>query len=178
MQIPEHILEGCRQHDRQAQQELYNLCYKPLMRIAMRYTFNQPDAADILNRTMFKALTRIGMFNGKALNFFAWLRQILVNESLDHIRSRHSKTDFEPLTDDYGNISVMVDDQSDTDDITIKMLRKLPPVMATVFNLFALEGYSHREIGRMLGISESNSKWHLHAARQRLQQWIRQSKLI
>jgi len=170
MTISEDILAGCRRQERGAQEAFYRGCYPDGMRIALRYVLNRADAADILNRAMYKALTRLDGFSGTAAQCPAWIRTIIVREALDFLRARpeslHALPPEDlPLSASFG--------PGDPEEI-LHLLGRLPRLSATVFNLFALEGYSHREIGEWLGISEANAKWHLHNARKKLQSWIHQ----
>lgn len=172
MTISGDILAGCRRQERGAQEALYRLCYPALMRIALRYTGRQDEAADVLNRAMFKVFTRLEGFSGDATQWPAWIRTILVREALDALRTRPEPVQplsaWEPPLPAPGN--------PEDPEYILRLLERLPRLTASVFNLYAMEGYSHREIGEWLGISEANSKWHLHAARQKLQAWINQSQ--
>jgi RNA polymerase sigma-70 factor (ECF subfamily) len=175
MVISAEIFEGCRRQERPAQEQLYQRCYPDLMRVALRYVHNEADAADILNRAMFKAFTRIAQFGGTADNFGGWLLRILVHEALDFLRARPAAQANQPLEEAlHLSSGLRPDSARDAEDI-LALLRRLPATTAAVFNLFALEGYSHQEISAMLDISAANSRWHLHSARQKLQQWIAQT---
>ena len=179
MQIPAITLEGCRRQDGAAQEALYRICYPEMMRLALRYAQNSADAADILNRGLFKVLTKIEQFKGNDQNFGGWIKRIVVNEALDFVRANPAFKQHQEL-DSALNIAVDMPNQeqaSEAQNIT-HLLQQLPLTTATVFNLYALEGYSHREIGESLGISETNSKWHLHSARQKLQQLIRSTATL
>lgn len=168
MNIPVSIIDGCRKNDRASQEQLHRLCYVPLMRVALRYTGNQNDAGEILNKAFFNILTRIDQFGDQG-NFFGWMKRIVVNMSLDHLRAtkRLKIQEFkaEIMTETTGNDGHSMLLQNDI----LGMLKELPQMQALVFNLFALEGYSHSEIAEMLSITEANSKWQLYCARQILQ---------
>ncbi len=179
MQIPAHTLEGCRQHDEAAQEALYRICYPDMMRVALRYAPNNADAADILNRGMFKVLTKIEQFQGSEQNFGGWIKRIIVNEAIDFVRANPAFNAHQDL-DTALHLAESAPNQEhavEAQNIAL-LLQQLPPTSAAVFNLFALEGYSHREISVMLDISEVNSKWHLHSARQKLQLLIRQTATV
>jgi RNA polymerase sigma factor (sigma-70 family) len=178
MQIPAHTLEGCRQQKNAAQEALYRLCYPALMRLTMRYARNQADAADILNRGFFKVFTKIDQFNGTEENFGGWIKRIVVNEALDFVRTHPAFNAHQALEEAMHLSESHAEEQKETAQNIILLLQQLPLTTATVFNLFALEGYSHREISESLGISEVNSKWHLHSARQKLQQLLRQTAAL
>lgn len=179
MEISAKILDGCQRHDAVAQEALYRICYPVLMRLAMRYTRNNADAADILNRGLFKALTKIEQFKGNEQNFGGWIKRIVVNEALDFVRANPAFSTHQELESALQLAEVApMQEQTAFEQNILHLLQQLPLTTATVFNLFALEGYSHREIGDMLGINENNSKWHLHSARQKLQQLIRKSEPV
>ncbi len=174
MQIAEPILERCRRQERAAQAELYRQCYPTLMRVALRYAPNEADAADILNRGFFKVFTRIEQFTGTHQNFGGWIRRIVVNEALDFIKANPAFKRHEELEAAAHIGQETTYEQTETTENILYLLRQLPLTTATVFNLFALEGYSHQEIGDQLGITETTSRWHLHSARQQLQRLLRQ----
>lgn len=145
------------------------------MRVALRYARNADDAADILNRGFFKVFTKIDQFVGTAENFGGWIRRIIINEALDFVRADPGFSGHEAL-----EAAAHLGASPDVEHIEaaqgiLQLLHRLPLTTATVFNLFAIEGFSHQEISEQLGITETNSKWHLHSARQKLQQLLRQT---
>ncbi|MBX2928782.1 MAG: sigma-70 family RNA polymerase sigma factor [Saprospiraceae bacterium] len=175
VQITELILEGCRRQERPAQAALYRQCSPALMRVALRYARNADDAADILNRGFFKVFTKIDQFAGTAENFGGWIRRIIINEALDFVRADPGFSGHEAL-EAAAHIGASPDvEHIEAAQSILRLLRRLPLTTATVFNLFAMEGFSHQEISEQLGITETNSKWHLHSARQKLQQLLRQT---
>ncbi len=178
MQIAIEILEGCRRQERTAQAALYQLCYPTLMRVALRYAANVADAADILNRGFFKVFTKIDQFTGTEQNFGGWIRRIIVNEALDFVKANPAFKKHEDLdaAAHIGEHPASVHEEAAQD--ILHLLHLLPLTTATVFNLFALEGYSHQEISARLDISEVNSKWHLHSARQQLKRLLRQTTAL
>ncbi len=175
--IPEHILDGCRKQDRAAQQQLYQLCYASFFRLCLRYAECQADAADILNKAFFNIFTRLDQYRGEG-SFVGWMKRIIVNAAVDYIRSNRRFRYHEPVeaaADIPGQ--ARADHELAHSDL-LALLRHLPFTSSAVFNLYVLEGYSHREIGTMLGITEGNSKWHLHHARQILQRHLTQTAVL
>ena len=172
LSVPEDILEGCRRKERAAQEQLYRLCYEPYLRLCLRYTGNRSDAADILNKAFFNILTRIDQYRGEG-NFAGWMKRIVVNAAVDYVRSNSRFRYHEPVENAGEVPGQSLPDQDLVRHDLLQMLQQLPFTTASVFNLFAMEGYSHREVGEMLGITEGNSKWHLHYARQILQQQLK-----
>ena len=166
------ILEGCRKNDRRAQEVLYRMLYKFTMSTAMRYSRDEMDAADILSHAFVRIFKYIHMFDESKGTIFSWVKRIVINEGLDHIKSRNRfmdnveiETVAEPAID---NAAL---DRLNADEI-MTMIQKLPPATHAVFVLYAVEGYKHKEIAEALGISEGTSKWHLSEARKTLQKNI------
>ncbi|NUO02419.1 MAG: sigma-70 family RNA polymerase sigma factor [Saprospiraceae bacterium] len=178
MQISEMVLEGCRRHERAAQAELYRLCYPTLMRVALRYAPNADDAADILNRGFYKVFTKIDQFAGAESNFGGWIRRIIVNEALDFVRANPAFKRHEDLETAAHLGECPASEHEEAAAGILHLLHQLPMMTAAVFNLFALEGYSHQEISVQLGITETHSKWRLHSARQQLQRLLRQTTAL
>jgi RNA polymerase sigma factor (sigma-70 family) len=169
--IPEQILTGCRQQERSAQEQLYQLCYEPFMRLCLRYANNRDDAADILNKAFFNILTRIDQYTGQG-SFVGWMKRILVNAAVDYVRANQRFRFHEPVEQAHEMPGQSQPDSELARHDVLKMLRELPYTTASVFSLYVLEGYAHREIADMLGITEANSKWHLHHARKLLQKQL------
>ncbi len=139
------------------------------MAIAMRYARDQQDAADIMSHAFVKVYKNIRSFDETKGSFQAWLKRIVINEALDHIkqRSRFSSKELDQADEPYLNNQVI--EKIDAAEI-MQMVKQLPPATHAVFVLFAIDGYAHKEIALQLGISEGTSKWHLSEARKSLQQ--------
>lgn len=176
MEVSSEIIEGCRQNNRLAQEQLYQLFYADLMRVALRYVINQSDAEDVLNASMLKVFKKIDSFNGTHENFGGWVKRILVHQSIDFIRSRKS------FNDKHITLAVLPEENVintwDNDPrYILNLLESLPEIEKAVFNLAIIEGYTHKEISEMLSISVANSKWLLHCGRQKMKSWIIQKEL-
>lgn len=168
MEIEKEILSGCRKNERAAQQQLYSMTYSSLLPVCKRYLYNEQDAFTALNNAMFKVFTRIEQFGGDENNFFGWIKRIVINESIDQVRKKENFFSLEELPG-HEQISC-ADEARDEKEIDIHyLLSQLPLLSATVFNMFVIEGYSHREISQALNITEGNSKWHLYSSRRKLQ---------
>jgi RNA polymerase sigma factor (sigma-70 family) len=170
--VSDDLLYSCVQKDRKGQEQLYRLTYSPMMRIIRHYIYDQDQSLDILNKSMFKVLTKIDQYKGDGIHLFGWMKRIAINESLDHLRrNRQVITPIELM--DYDNYpGDEVNPSHETTEEIVYLLKQLPQLTATVFSLYALDGYAHSEIAKELNISIANSKWHLHSARKRLQQII------
>ena len=169
------LIEGCRQKNRKAQKMLYELHAPVMFGVCMRYVKNREDAEDVMIEGFFKVMTNIDQFRG-AGSFQGWIRRIMVNESLMFLRKQHNFR----MTVEVSNIEiksqVSVEDELSAQDI-INLLDKLPTGYRTVFNLYVLEGYKHREIAEMLDISINTSKSQLILAKKRMQSLVKQNQL-
>lgn len=167
--IPE-LIEGCKVNDRKAQELLYRQFYGFAMTIAMRYSRDEADAADIMSLAFVKLFKSIHSFDSSKGSLYAWIKRIVINEALDHIKARHRFVSREALEAAVEEAKV---DNSAIDKLNaaevMTMIQQLPPATHAVFILYAIDGYNHREIAGKLGISEGTSKWHLSEARKTLQ---------
>lgn len=170
MKITASLLKECRKNSRIAQSEVYRLCYSEAMKVAMRYTQHNDEALEVMNSSFLKAFLYIQEFKGDENNFFGWLKRIIINKALDHLR-RNVKYEKNVNLDVVEGHTTTDEFSMDYDNI-ISLIQRLPSRTAAVFNLFAIEGYSHKEISEMLNITEANSKYHLHTARKSLQEWL------
>ena len=171
-QDTELLIEGCLANNRRAQEALYRQFYGFAMTIALRYSRDEHDAADIMSLAFVKIFKSMHSFDPAKGSLHAWIKRIIVNEGLDHIKSRNRfsenvevETIAEPAIDNYAL------EQLGAEEI-MNIVKRLPPATHAVFVLYAVEGYNHREIGERLQISEGTSKWHLSEARKFLQQQL------
>ncbi|ANE53620.1 RNA polymerase sigma factor [Flavisolibacter tropicus] len=168
------MIEGCLANDRKAQKLLYEHLYEFAMTIALRYSRDEMDAADIMSHAFVKVFKSIRTFDSSKGSLHAWIKRIVVNEGLDHIKSRNrfsENVELETVAEPGINNSVL--ERMGAEEI-MKLIQKLPPATHAVFVLYAVEGYNHREIAERLNISEGTSKWHLSEARKTLQQQLTQ----
>jgi RNA polymerase sigma-70 factor (ECF subfamily) len=141
------------------------------MAICRRYALNDYDAADVLNAGFLKVFTHIGKYD-PAKPFKSWIGRIITNTAIDQYRMNLKFSDHEDVTT-YENIG---DTHVATNDLDYKdllaLVQGLSPAYRTVFNLYAIDGYSHEEIAALLDISVGTSKSNLFKARQKLQERI------
>jgi RNA polymerase sigma-70 factor (ECF subfamily) len=166
------LLEGCLANSRKAQEALYRQFYGFAMTIALRYSRDEHDAADIMSHAFVKIFRSIHSFDSSKGSLHAWIKRIVANEGLDHIktRSRFSRDlELETVPEPPVNNTVLAEMGAGE---IMNLIKRLPPATHAVFVLYAIEGYNHREIAERLGISEGTSKWHLSEARKTLQQKI------
>jgi len=135
----------------------------------MRYAIDEHEAADILGHAFVKMFRSIHSFDVSKGNFHGWLKKIIINESLDHIkqRSRFSSLELGVAEEPFVDNSII--EKTDAAAI-LRLIKQLPPATHAVFVLYAIDGYTHKEIAAQLSISEGTSKWHLSEARKILQQ--------
>lgn len=163
------LAERCRQGDNTARRMLYDLYAGRLLSICKRYTGDRAAAEDLLHDTFIKAYGAIGKFTYRGEGSLrAWLERIAVNTSIEYLRSR-SRMSFSPLDErrplpDYSEPSGEEAAQVPVTEL-MRMLGELPAGYRTVFNLFCVEGFSHREIAGMLGINEKSSSSQLTRAK-------------
>lgn len=170
VQVTEHIINGCIEQKRDAQYALHKLCYQEFMRICLRYTKSKDEANDIANAAFLKILTKINTYN-KQNSFEAWMQRIVVNTALDHLKTEKKYSSQEDLNNAATITNHDNNKNLEANDL-LKMLQTLTVEQRNVFNLFAIEGYSHAEIADLLGITEASSKWHLFNARKQLQEMV------
>lgn len=165
------LIGGCIRKDRGSQKMLYKAFYGFSMGICLRYANNREEAAEVMNQGFFKVFTRIDTYD-TTRPFKAWLGKIMTNVSIDYYRANLKMAYAEDL-DKAENLTdgELPDRKLNYEDL-LAMIQKLPNAYRTVFNLYAIEGYTHEEIGEMLDISSGTSKSNLHKARQKLKQMI------
>jgi len=165
------LIQGCVKQDRKSQKMLYKAFYGFSMAICLRYAGNRDEAAEVMNQGFFKVFKNIDRYDTDR-PFKAWLGKIMMNVSIDYYRANLKMAYTEDLESaehvsdgDYTDKNLNYNDLLD-------MVQKLPQAYRTVFNLFAIDGYSHDEIGEMLNINPGTSKSNLFKARQKLKQMI------
>ncbi len=166
--IDEILVEKLKGGDRGAQHELYNLYAATLMAIAMRYLGERSIAEDMLHDAFIKIFHSIGRFTYRGEGSLkAWMCRIMVNVSLEYLRENRNKT--LSLDSMSGNQEPQAQTEIEASrvpqNILLQFIAELPPGYRTVFNLFCIEGYSHREIARELKINEKSSSSQLLRAK-------------
>ena len=171
-----HIVELCKKDDAKAQKQLYEM-YAPLfMSIAMRYMKNIEAAEDVMVMGFFKIFNNIKKFKG-AGSFEGWMKRILVNEALMQIRKHNNLHMTLELSEvDKADEASVINDMAYED--LLALLDELPPGYRTIFNMYVIEGYKHREIADLLDISINTSKSQLILAKKRMRELIKKKDLI
>jgi RNA polymerase sigma-70 factor (ECF subfamily) len=173
----QRLIDGCIEQDRQSQELLYKKLYGFALKICLRYAANRSDASEVLNEGFFKAFTNIEKYD-KNWPFKAWLSKIMYNTSIDYYRANLRWSQIGNLDKlDYMSNEATIEHKLGYDDL-LAIIQQLPPAYRIIFNLYAVDGYSHEEIAEMVGISASTSRSNLHKARQKLQQMLAVPKSI
>ncbi|MDR1258194.1 MAG: sigma-70 family RNA polymerase sigma factor [Tannerellaceae bacterium] len=165
----QQLIDGCRKGNRLAQKELYDTYSRKMMGVCLRYASDKETARDILQDGFIKVFTSIGSFSG-AGSFEGWMRKIFINCALELLRKSDVLRDAVELdykSETSGSGYSVISDISANE--LMKMVQGLPAGFRTIFNMFAIEGFSHKEISETLGITESTSRSQYTRAKQLLQ---------
>ncbi len=171
------LIESCKSNNRDAQYKLYSLLSGKMFAVCLRYAKNREAAEDLLQEGFVKVFINIDKFRGDG-SFEGWVRRIIVNTAVEHYRK---STKMYPVmnVDDINKDIPWADtgDELELEDL-MKMIDKLSHGYKTVFNLYVVEGFSHKEIGEMLEISEGTSKSQLARARYLLMDMVKKSEIV
>ena len=167
------LIRACVRKERWAQQVLYEEFYSTLMAVCLRYTKNEDEALDLLHESFIKIFRSINKYQvGTSLG--AWMRRITVNTAIDHYRknTRRRTEDIDLAFDLSSQDADAVSKCSEKE--ILAAIQRLTPAYQTVFNLYIIEGYSHKEIAKELNITESTSRSNLVKARAKLQEMLKE----
>ena len=161
------LIKACIRKDRDAQELLYKEYYSKMMGVCLRYSNNQDDALDILHEGFIKIFKNIAKYQ-PGTSLVAWMRRIMVNTAIDFYR-KNVRRRTEDLETAYSLSSNAPDAISQVTEKEILLaIQTLSPAYRSVFNLYVIEGFSHKEIADQLGITESTSRSNLVKARHKL----------
>ncbi|HEY0751343.1 MAG TPA: RNA polymerase sigma factor [Chitinophagaceae bacterium] len=166
------LIAGCLQGDRKLQHELYDRFAAKMFGVCLRYAGSTEEAEDILQEGFIKVFKKISSYRGDG-SFEGWIRRIFVNTAIEHFRR---KTYMQPITEREENtveakyLSVL-DNLAEKD--IIRLVQQLSPGYRTIFNMYVVEGYTHKQIADALGISEGTSKSQLSRAKIILQDLVK-----
>ena len=161
----EELIQACLRGNPQAQRALYERYKVSLFRLCLRYAGDRAEAEDFLQESFIRIFNDLKNYRGEGA-FGGWMRRVTLNAALQQLRKKSRRPDemqFEPalhILEETANLF----DEMDAEALT-GMIQRLPPGYRAVFNLYVIEGFSHREIADMLGISESASKTQLFKAK-------------
>lgn len=171
-----HIINGCLKNDRKCQYALYNQLFDLMMSICMRYCKDEDLAMETLNMAFMKVLKNLGSYDFK-YDLNPWVARITVNEAIDAYRKKVRRRDFiDENEDELENVSAASESNDshgwEEMEYLQHLLDGLKDSEKMVFSLYAIDGYSHKEIGEMMGITERSSIRHLTNARRKLQEQL------
>lgn len=172
VQNEQQLISGCQNGDRRAQKQLYEAFSGKMMGVCLRYCKDRETARDLLHDGFLKVYSHIVDYEGKG-SFEGWIRRIMINTALEHIRKQNDGGYRLNIEEAYtlSNGDICILDKMQAEEL-IKLIQKLPNIYRTVFNLFVVEGYSHREIADEMNITESSSRVYLTRAKQSLQEML------
>lgn len=165
--VEKDFISALSRQERWAQQQFYEQHYGKMMGICLRYAGSRDEALDLLHEGFIKAFQNINRYK-PGTSLIAWLRTIMVNTCIDYYRKNMRRR-----TEDIDAVYSVSDDQPDvlshlTEKEILAAVQELSPAYRAVFNLYVVEGYSHKEIGEALDITESTSRSNLVKARTKL----------
>lgn len=165
------LIEACVKGDRVAQQNLYDLFSRRMYVVCLRYTKSQQEAEDVLQDSFIKVFKNLKGYRGDSRLDY-WIKRIVINTALNSQRKKlymYPMVDIDDVKNEFDHSKAFSNFQMEE---LLKMIKELPTGCQTVFNLFAIEGYSHKEIAEMLEVSEGTSKSQFARARKLLQDKI------
>ena len=172
----EDLVKRCKANERKAQELLYKHFASKMLGVCLRYATDRMEAEDMLQNGFIRVFQKINDYRSEG-SFEGWVRRIMVHTSIEYYRKHHKMllvADLEE-TGKEPSVNAVALARLDEKDL-IGLIQQLSPGYRMVFNLYAIEGYSHREIGVIMGISEGASKSQLSRARAILKEQIAQSE--
>ena len=165
--------EGCLQNDRKQQEALYRALAPKMLAVCMRYANDRDEAQDILQEGFIKMFNNVHKFRGDG-NLEGWIRRIMVHTAISRYRKLKPMVLVEDMAEE-GAISSAAHNANNLEvNDLMKLIQQLPQAYRSVFNMYAVEGYSHQEIGNKLGITELLSRTTLYRARNILKEKLSQ----
>jgi len=158
------LIAGCRRNDMQSQHQLYKLCYPDMIKICYRYAGDADGAGIIYNDAMLKVFKNIHSYTDEG-KLLGWVKTIVINCSIDFCKKKNIFKQAVPYSSNEDvALSPDVFDRFSGKEIQ-QLIAQLPAATATVFNMYIYEGFTHKQIGEILGISDGTSKWHVSEAK-------------
>ena len=171
----EELIHGCIRNERAAQEKIYKLFYPRMMGVVKRYIDHDEEAEEVINNGFLRAFLKMRQYSFQG-SFEGWLRKIVFHSVADYVKQyiKYNEKIVLVEKDEYVNKDYAENLYYKE---LLEMVQALPGSTRVVFNMFVLDGFSHREIGKVLGISEGTSKWHLSEGRRILKGKIEKDKL-
>jgi len=159
------LLAGCIRNERRKQELLYKQYCQAMLALCITYTKSEQDAVEVLQDGFLKIFQKISTYDATRSSLYTWMRTIMIRTAIDFLRKQKKEIQTIEMTEVHETVADagLIDSISKVE--LQNCLNQLPETTRTVFNLFITEGYSHKEIGAFLNISEGTSRWHLSEAR-------------
>ena len=172
----QQLISDCLRGDRVAQKRLYETYSGKMMAVCLRYCKDRETAKDLLHDGFLKVYTHLDSFKGSG-SFEGWIRRIMVNTALEFLRKQNDEGYHLDVEGAYTlpNDEIGIMERMQAEEL-IQVIQRLPDTYRTTFNLFVVEGFSHREIAEAMSITESSSRVYLTRARQMLQDMLAKAK--
>lgn len=172
----ENLVEKCKAGERKAQEMLYKQFASKMMGVCLRYATDRMEAEDMLQNGFIRMFQKIGDYRGEG-SFEGWVRRIMVHSAIEYYRKHHKMMQVVAVEEGEADSAVnpVAVANLDAKDL-MRLIQNLSPGYRMVFNLYAIEGYSHREIAAIVGITEGASKSQLSRARSILKEMIAKSE--
>lgn len=168
----EEILDGCLKKRHSAQKQLYERFYGFSKSIALRYASSSDEVQEMMNDGFLKIFAKLDLYD-QNLSFEAWFKTVMVRTSIDYYRKNHSRVAMVDIDElHYLSYDDHLLEKLSAEEI-LDLMKHLPPSYRAVFSLFIVEGYSHAEIAKILGINEGTSRSNLSKARLKMQEMIK-----
>ncbi len=172
MDDQQKLVKDCLKNNPRAQKQLYELFAESMLGVCYRYTKSLSDAEEVLQQGFIKVFHNLAQYKMQG-DLGAWIRRIMVNTAINYLKRKpryqldlgFEDSHLHPVTDNEPEMKLNAKE-------LLHLIRQLPPGFQTIFNLHAIEGYTHVEIGKMLGISEGTSRSQYSRARVLLIQWL------
>lgn len=166
------LIKACSNGDNKAFKKIYEIHSGTMYSICLRYMNNEDEAKDALQEGFIKVFKNIQKFTFSG-SFEGWMKRIFVNSSIELIRKRKKHLDVSELNSNELPLTAKIETGTMDAEKMMTLVQQLPAGYRTVFNMFVVDGYSHKEISEYLEISESTSKSQLFKARKQLQEWLK-----
>ncbi len=171
----EQLIRGCLRNERSAQERLYKLFYPKMMAMVRRYIDQDVQAEEVMNNGYLRAFQKLSQYNFQG-SFEGWLRKIIFHAVSDYVKQNNRYSEKVVLIEKDELVHKDHADKLYYDEL-VQLVQALPDATRTVFNMYVMEGFTHKEIGNLLGISEGTSKWHLSEGRKLLKEKIEKMEL-
>ncbi len=171
----EELIRGCIRNERAAQERIYKLFYPRMMSLVKRYFDQDVQAEEVLNNGFLRAFQKVSQYTFQG-SFEGWLRKIVFHAVSDYVKQHVKYNEKIVLAEKDQLIQKDHADKLYYDQL-LKLVQSLPTSTRAVFNMYVMDGFSHKEIGNALGISEGTSKWHLSEGRRMLKEKIEKLEL-